>query len=244
MELKNKVALITGATGGIGSEAARLLAAEGAEVIVTGRQAERGRATAQDITDSGGAARFVAADLADLASLRRLAAEAGDVDILVNNAAAFPIGPTLSVGPEAFDAGLAINIRAPYFLTAALVPGMIARGGGSIVNIATMAAYVGMPGTSAYAASKAALGSLTRTWAAEFSAAGVRVNTLSPGPTRTDSVVAAMGEAGAEEVGKTTLLGREASPREIADVILFLASDRSSYITGATIAVDAGRTAI
>jgi NAD(P)-dependent dehydrogenase (short-subunit alcohol dehydrogenase family) len=127
MQLENKVALITGATGGIGSEAARLLAAEGAQVIVTGRHPERGRATVRDITDSGGAARFVAADLADLASLRQLAAEAGDVDILVNNAAAFPMGPTLSVGPAAFDAALAINIRAPYFLTAALVPGMIAR---------------------------------------------------------------------------------------------------------------------
>jgi NAD(P)-dependent dehydrogenase (short-subunit alcohol dehydrogenase family) len=244
MELKNKIALITGATGGIGREAANLLAAEGARVIVTGRHVERGRATVQDITESGGAARFVKADLADLASLRQLAEEAGDVDILVNNAAAFPMGPTLSVAPAAFDAALATNVRAPYFLTVALVPAMIAKGSGSIINITTMAAYVGMPGTSAYAASKAALSSLTRTWAAEFSAAGVRVNTLSPGPTHTDSVVAAMGEAGAEEVAKTTLLGRQASPREIADVILFLASDRSSYITGATIAVDAGRTAI
>jgi NAD(P)-dependent dehydrogenase (short-subunit alcohol dehydrogenase family) len=244
MELKNKVALITGATGGIGSEAAKLLAAEGAEVIVTGRHTERGRATVQEIIEGGGAARFVAANLADLASLRLLADEAGDVDILVNNAAVFPMGLTLSVDPAAFDAALAMNIRAPYFLTAALVSGMLARGSGSIVNITTMAAYVGMPGTSAYAATKAALSSLTRTWAAEFGEAGVRVNTLSPGPTRTDSVLAAMGEAGAEEVGKTTLLGRQASPREIADVILFLASDRSSYITGATIAVDAGRTAI
>jgi NAD(P)-dependent dehydrogenase (short-subunit alcohol dehydrogenase family) len=186
----------------------------------------------------------VQADLADLASLRQLAREAGEVDILVNNAAAFPMGPALSVGVEAFDAALATNIRAPYFLTAALAPAMVAKGSGSIVNITTMAAYVGMPGTSAYAATKAALSSLTRTWAAEFSTAGVRVNTLSPGPTRTDTVVAAMGDAAAEQVGKTTLLGRQASPREIAEVILFLASDRSSYITGATIAVDAGRTAI
>jgi NAD(P)-dependent dehydrogenase (short-subunit alcohol dehydrogenase family) len=162
----------------------------------------------------------VQADLTDLASLRRLAQEAGEVDILVNNAATFPMGPALSVGVEAFDVALATNIRAPFFLTAALAPAMIAKGSGSIVNISTMAAYVGMPGTAAYGATKAALSSLTRTWAAEFSGAGVRVNTLSPGPTHTDTVVAAMGEAGAEQVGQTTLLGRQASPHEIAEVIL------------------------
>jgi NAD(P)-dependent dehydrogenase (short-subunit alcohol dehydrogenase family) len=244
MELKNKVALITGATAGIGREAAKLLAAEGAEIIVTGRNAERGVSTVEDIIEGGSAARFMQADLNDLASLRRLAREAGEVDILVNNAAAFPMGPALSIGVEEFDAALATNIRAPYFLTAALAPAMIAKGSGSIINITTMAAYVGMPGTSAYGATKAALSSLTRTWAAEFSTAGIRVNSISPGPTRTDTVVAAMGDAAAEQVGKTTLLGRQASPREIAEVILFLASDRSSYITGATIAVDAGRTAI
>ncbi|HEY2578764.1 MAG TPA: SDR family oxidoreductase [Streptosporangiaceae bacterium] len=244
MELTNKVALITGSTAGIGREAARLLAAEGAQIIVTGRDTQRGAAVAGSITEGGGAARFVQADLADLASLRRLADDAGEVDILVNNAAAFPMGSALSVDVETFDAALAANLRAPYFLTAALAPAMMAKGSGSIINITTMAAYVGMPGTSAYGATKAALSSLTRTWAAEFSAAGVRVNSLSPGPTRTDTVLAAMGDAAAEQVGKTTLLGRQASPREIAEVILFLASGRSSYITGATIAVDAGRTAI
>jgi NAD(P)-dependent dehydrogenase (short-subunit alcohol dehydrogenase family) len=244
MELTGKLALITGSTGGIGSESARLMAAAGAEVVVSGRDAERGAATVRSIVQSGGAARFVAADLTDPESLRRLAEQAGAVDILVNNAAVFPGAPTVSQDIETFDAALAANIRAPYFLTAALVPAMIAKGSGSVINVSSMAARIGMPGLSVYSATKAALESLTRTWAAEFSPAGVRVNTVAPGPTRTDAVLAAMGEEGAGQMGKSTLLGRAAAPREIAEVILFLATDRAAYITGATIAADAGRTAI
>lgn len=243
MELSNKRALVTGGTGGIGSETARLLAAEGAEVIVSGRDAGRGAATVRSITDAGGRARFLAADLTDLDSLRRLAEAAGDVDVLVNNAAIFPGAPTVDQDVDTFDTALAANIRAPYFLTAALAPAMIAKGAGSIVNVSTMAARIGVPGLSLYSATKAALESLTRTWAVEFSPAGVRVNTVAPGPTRTDMVLGTVGEEGAEQFAKTTILGRLATPREIAEVILFLATDRSAYLTGATIAADAGRTA-
>jgi NAD(P)-dependent dehydrogenase (short-subunit alcohol dehydrogenase family) len=244
MELTDKVALITGSTGGIGGETATLMAGAGASVIVSGRNPDRGAAIVRTIAERGGIARFVPADLTDLASLRRLADAAGVVDILVNNAALFPGGPTVTQDVESFDATLAANVRAPYFLTAALVPAMIAKGSGSIVNVSTMAARIGMAGLSTYGASKAALESLTRTWAAEFSPAGVRVNTVAPGPTRTDMVLASMGEDGAAQIGKSTLLGRLATPREIAEVIFFLATDRSSYLTGATIAADAGRTAI
>ncbi|MEU8950510.1 SDR family oxidoreductase [Streptomyces sp. NPDC048489] len=244
MELTGKVALITGSTGGIGSEAARLIAASGAHVVVSGRNPERGAATVRAITETGGSARFVPAELTDLTSLRRLAGEAGEVDILVNNAALFPGGPTTSQDVETFDAALAANIRAPYFLTAALAPGMVARGSGSIINVSTMAARIGMAGLSVYSATKAALESLTRTWAAEFSPAGVRVNTVAPGPTRTDMVMDTMGEEGAQQVAKTTLLGRLATPREIAEVIHFLATERAAYLTGATLAADAGRTAV
>jgi NAD(P)-dependent dehydrogenase (short-subunit alcohol dehydrogenase family) len=244
MELTDKTALITGATGGIGRATAVLLAEAGADIVVSGRNAERGAATVREIKERGGTARFVAADLTDLDSLRGLAEQAGAVDILVNNAAVFPGGPTVSQDAETFDAVLAANIRAPYFLTAALAPAMIARGSGSIVNISSMVARIGMPGMSVYSATKAALESLTRTWAAEFSPAGVRVNTVAPGPTRTDMVLATVGEEGADQFAKTTVLGRLATPREIAEVILFLASDRAAYLTGATIAADGGRTAI
>ena len=210
---------------------------------MTGRNVERGAQTAQLIADAGGSARFVAADLTDLESVRRLATEAGDIDILVNNAAIFPGGATVDQDAESFDTAFAANVRAPYFLTAALAPGMVARGAGSIINVSTMAARVGMPGLSTYSATKAALEALTRTWAAEFSPAGVRVNTVAPGPTGTEMVLANMPPEAVDQIVGTTLIGRIARPREIAEVILFLATDRSSYITGATIAADAGRTA-
>jgi NAD(P)-dependent dehydrogenase (short-subunit alcohol dehydrogenase family) len=244
VELTGKIALITGATGGIGGATARLLAARGAQVIASGRDPQRGALLVKEITAAGGAARFVAADLTDVGSLRRLAEAAGAVDILVNNAALFPVAPTTEQDVTGFDQALATNIRAPYLLSPALVPAMIAQGSGSIVNVSTMAARIGMPGLSTYSATKGALEALTRTWAAEFSPAGVRVNTVSPGPTRTDMVLASLGEQGAAQVAGTTLLKRLAAPEEIAEVIAFLAGERSAFMTGATVAVDAGRTAI
>lgn len=257
MELTGKTALVTGGTGGIGSESAKLLAAAGAQVVITGRDAERGGAVVKAITEAGGAARFVAADLADPASLQSLVEAVGAVDILVNNAALFPMGPTVpqesafsalegakAFDVTSFDTAFAANVRAPYQLTAAFAPAMVAKGSGVIVNVSTMAARIGMPGLPLYSATKAALESLTRTWAAELSPAGVRVNAVAPGPTRTDMVLATMGEQGAAQVGETTLLGRLATPREIAEVILFLATDRSAYLTGATVAADGGRTAV
>ncbi|MGH6655081.1 MAG: SDR family NAD(P)-dependent oxidoreductase [Actinocrinis sp.] len=244
MELTGKTALITGSTGGIGGETARLMAAAGADVIVSGRGVERGEALVKEITAAGGSARFVPADLTDQDALDRLVSAAGVVDILVNNAAIFPGAPTVDQDLASFDASLAANIRAPYFLTARLAPAMLAKGSGSIVNVSTMAARIGMAGLSVYSATKAALESLTRTWAAEFGPSGVRVNTVAPGPTRTDMVISSMGEQGAQRVADTTVLGRLASPREIAEVIYFLSTDRASFVTGALVPVDAGRTAI
>jgi NAD(P)-dependent dehydrogenase (short-subunit alcohol dehydrogenase family) len=248
MELDKKIALITGAgaTGGIGAATAILFAREGADVIISGRDQERGEQALKEIEAGAGGhgqLRFILADLTDLDDVRELADQAGDVDILVNNAAGITAGPALEPDAESFDDVFATSVRGPYFLTAALARGMIARRSGSIVNISTMAARIGMPGLSVYSASKAAVESLTRTWAAEFADAGVRVNTVSPGPTRSDKVATFMGEA-AEQLGRTTLLKRMASTDEIAQVVLFLASDRASYVTGATVAVDGGRTAI
>ncbi len=237
-------ALVTGSTAGIGAATAALLAADGYEVVISGRDAERGNTVAKQITADGGSARFVAADLHDLDSLRSLADAAGPVDVLINNAGMFPGAPLVSQDVESFDAAFALNVRAPYFLSAALVPGMIERGRGSIVNVSTMAASVGMPGLSAYGATKAALESLTRTWAAELGGHGIRVNTVAPGPTGTEMFLTNMDADTQSAVAASTILGRVAEPQEIARVIAFVATDAGSYLTGATIAADAGRTAI
>lgn len=243
MQLSNRVALITGSTSGIGAETARLFAREGAEVLITGRQPALGAQMVDEIEQAGGKARYIDGDLTNRESIRRIADEAGEVDILVNNAAFFPMGPTVDQDSESFDRAVESNVRAPYFLTAAIAPQMIARGKGSIVNVSTMAAKLGMSGLSVYAATKAALESFTRTWAAEFASSGVRVNTVSPGPRATEKVIARWGDS-LNDLASTTLLLRTAATSEIAEVILFLASDRSSYVTGATFAADGGRTAI
>jgi NAD(P)-dependent dehydrogenase (short-subunit alcohol dehydrogenase family) len=240
--LPRPVALVTGATSGIGREVARTLAADGFSVLVHGRDEARGEAVVDEITAAGGHARFLAADLTDVAAIRKLAAEADDagVDVLVNNAGFSWFGPTGDLEPETFDAMFAANVKSAYYLVAAIAPGMVTRGAGSIINLGSMAGQIGIAGGAAYSATKAALASLTRSWAAEFSPQGVRVVAVAPGPVYTDGAAPERIAA----LGGTTLLDRAAHPREIADVIAFLASAKSAYITGAVIAADGGRTAI
>ncbi|WP_309116991.1 SDR family oxidoreductase [Saccharothrix sp.] len=238
MELKGQVALVTGSTAGIGRETARLLAGAGAEVVVTGRDAVRGAETVKEVEADGGVARFVEADMGDLAAVQRLAEVVGDVDILVNNAGIFPFAPTVEQSPADYERLFDVNVRALFFLTAALAPKMLAKGSGSIVNVSTAATAIGVPGAAVYSATKAAVESLTRTWAVEFKGA-IRVNTVSPGPVATDTVMAMNPEI-AQRIGEATLLGRVAEPREIAEVVLFLASPRSSYITGQNLVADGG----
>ncbi|OBG77196.1 MULTISPECIES: SDR family NAD(P)-dependent oxidoreductase [unclassified Mycobacterium] len=239
MENRSK-ALVTGATSGIGRAAALALADDGFEVIVHGRDASRGADTVTAITERGGRARFVAADLSDPAGVAALAAATGDVDVLVNNAGFSWFGPTDQLDDATFDELFAANVRGAYRLVAALAPGMAERGHGSIVSVDSMAGHVGLPGAAAYGATKAALTAMSRAWAAEYSPAGVRVNTVAPGPAYTGGAT----EELITNLGGTTLLGRAAQPEEIAQAIAFLASDKASYITGAVLPVDGGRTAI
>jgi NAD(P)-dependent dehydrogenase (short-subunit alcohol dehydrogenase family) len=239
-DLAGKTALVTGATSGIGKAVALTLAEHGATVLVHGRDASRGVGVVEQIELTGGHARFVAANLSDPDDVARLAAEVGPVDILVNNAGSSWFGPSSELTVTTYDRLFDGNVRSAYLLTAALAPAMARNGGGSVINVGSMVGSIGVSGSAAYSATKAALVAMTRSWAAEYGAGGVRVNAVAPGPVFTEGTVPERTTA----LGNTTLLNRAAQPVEIAEMIAFLASPHAGYITGATIAVDGGRTAI
>jgi NAD(P)-dependent dehydrogenase (short-subunit alcohol dehydrogenase family) len=245
-ELSGISALVTGGTSGIGRATAVALAGLGARVALSGRDEKRGNQVVSEIAAAGGQAEFLAADLADEAAVRSLARRAterlGHLDVLVNNAGIFPFGPTERTTEAEFDAVFALNVRAPYFLVAELAPEMAKRGHGAIVNVTTMVAEFGAAGMGLYGASKAALVLLTKSWAAEYGPQGVRVNAVSPGPTRTEGT-APMGE-NLDQLAAAGPAGRPGSPEEIAEAIVFLAAGRSSFVHGAIVPVDGGRIAV
>jgi len=240
-------ALVTGGNSGIGRATALALAEHGAHVILSGRDAGRGEQAAAEIRARGGAADFVKADLGDEASARHLARQAtelggGHVDILVNNAGAYPFGPTHEATADDFDKVYNLNVKVPFFLVAELAPKMAERGHGAIVNVSTMVAEFGMAQMALYGSSKAALVLLTKSWAAEYGPSGVRVNAVSPGPTRTEGS-AGMGEA-LDQLAAAAPARRVGLPEEIASAIVYLASDEASFVQGALLPVDGGRIAV
>jgi NAD(P)-dependent dehydrogenase (short-subunit alcohol dehydrogenase family) len=246
--LDDRWALVTGSTSGIGAAIAALLAARGARVIVTGRDDCRGKEVVAGIEADGGTAAFVRADLAGgPAAITALAAAAtdlagGPLDVLVNNAARLiPATATVDTPAELIDTAFAVSVAAPFLLTAALAPGMAGRGRGAIVNVGSINGLVGMAGAALYGSTKAALHSLTKSWAAEFGPAGVRVNTVAPGPTLTEWN--AQHREYLDQLVATIPSRRLSSTAEVAAAVAFLAGDDAANIHGATLSVDGGYTA-
>lgn len=239
-----RTALVTGSTSGIGEAIAQRLAEEGAHVLISGRNPDRGREGVERIRDGGGRADFLAVDLGGpYAGIRDFAAAAtaalgGQVDILVNNAGLYPSPPTTELADDDLDAMLAVNIAAPYVLSAALIPPMAERGSGSVVNIGSWMAQVGSPFGAMYTATKAADEQLTRSWAAEFGPRGVRVNSVAPGVTLTPGNAAFRSVLDAMTAG--TPAGSVVHPTDVAAAVAFLASDDAARIHGITLYVDGG----
>lgn len=246
VRLAGKTALVTGATSNLGRAIAEAFAAEGAYVVVSGRSAERGAEVVDGIRARGGRAEFVRADLDGSADASRaLAREAtrvlgGRIDVLVNNAGIYPRNTTVTVDEKTFDQVYGVNVKAPFFLTAAVAPAMVEAGGGVIVNLGSWIARLGIPG-ALYSSTKGAVETLTRAWAAEFGPQGVRVNAISPGVVQTP----APGETHPGEIMmKGTPAGEMGTPEAIAHAAVYLASDESSFVHGIVLDVDGGRTTV
>jgi NAD(P)-dependent dehydrogenase (short-subunit alcohol dehydrogenase family) len=242
--LTNRSALITGGTGGVGRAIAEAVAEEGSTVVISGRDAPRGLDVVERIRSHGGRAEFVKADLSSTEQIRALADEArtaagGRIDILVNNAAyALPAHSLTGVTEEQIDRMLAINIKAPFLLTAALMPDLARRHTGTVINVGSIAGAVGLAEFGLYGASKAGLHSLTKSWAAEFGPLGVRVNAVVLGPTRTELNTDL--EPLLQSLTASYPARRPGTAAEVAAVVVFLAGDESSHVHGVLLPVDGG----
>jgi NAD(P)-dependent dehydrogenase (short-subunit alcohol dehydrogenase family) len=245
--LRGRTALVTGSTSNIGRAIAETFAAEGAHVVVSGRDRGRGDEVVDGIRRRGGRADFVRADLdGSAAASRALADDAGRVlggriDILVNNAGIFPGGSTADADEATVDRVYAVNVKAPFFLTAVIASDMAARGGGVVINLGSWVARLGIPVGALYASTKGALETLTRAWSAEFGPRGVRVNAVSPG------VVRAGGPDPADPAAVMmagTPAGSVGPPEAVAQAALYLASDDAAFVHGTVVDVDGGRVGV
>jgi NAD(P)-dependent dehydrogenase (short-subunit alcohol dehydrogenase family) len=250
--LESKTALVTGATSNIGRAIAIAFAAEGAHVVLSGRSMRRGTEVVEQIRAADGRADFIAAELDGSAETsRELARRAthalgGHINVLVNNAGIFPGPSTVATDEATFDEVYAVNVKAPFFLTAAIAPAMVEHGGGAIINLGSWIARLGIPIASLYSSTKGAIETLTRAWAAEFGPAGVRVNAISPGVirTRTPDPAGGAGEHPAEAMMRGTPAGQSGTPAAIAHAAVYLASDEAAFVHGTVIDVDGGRLSV
>jgi NAD(P)-dependent dehydrogenase (short-subunit alcohol dehydrogenase family) len=252
-KLDGRVAIITGSTSGIGAAGARLFAQEGALVVVSGTNAERGRAVVRDIERTGGQAVFVRTDVRDTADLRTLVAVAvrryNRLDIFWHNAGSPGLRRIDLVTEAAFDEMMAVHLRAGFFGCQIAIPAMLRGGGGNLLLTGSGAAFMPLAADPAYSVAKSGLVMLTKCLATHLGPQNIRVNCVCPGPTKTPlrteifrrrSSNAASAEALDRANVAATPLRRVADPEEVARVALFLVSDDASYVTGAAVLVDGG----
>jgi NAD(P)-dependent dehydrogenase (short-subunit alcohol dehydrogenase family) len=241
-DLQGTTALVTGASRGIGAAIARALDRAGARVALAARDAAALEAVASDLANDPV---VLPVDLATAAECRDLAvrgvAALGSIDALVNNAAVAHRGPAVELDAEIIDRLYAVNVRAPLLLISALLPHMIARGRASIINLSSVSGVIGTPRRAAYAATKGAIDAATRSLAAELGVTGVRVNAVAPGVVDTDLWASNKAIPGViEQIEAQIALRRWSVPDDVADVVVFLASDAARYVTGETLSVDGG----
>jgi NAD(P)-dependent dehydrogenase (short-subunit alcohol dehydrogenase family) len=248
-ELDGRVCVVTGGGRGIGAAIAQAFAAQGGRIAILERDAELGEESAQRLATAGVDARSYPVDVADEATVVRAAeqvtADFGRVDVLVNNAGIGRLGPSMSFPVEDFRASLDVMVTGVFLCSREFGKALRAGGGGAIVNISSINGLVAFPMRLAYSAAKAAVISMTRVLATEWSGYGIRVNAVAPGNTKTEMVQEAIdqGLIDLDVYMQHTPLQRLAEPAEIADVVLYLASDRSAFVTGQVIAADGGWTA-
>ena len=245
MRLQDRVALITGGGSGIGQAIAEHFAQEGAQVVVADRNLARAESTVAKISAAGGTAAPVQVDVAEAAAVARMAAEAearfGRVDLLVNNAAIAEGDDILTYDETVWDRNLDIVLKSVFLCSKALLPGMVSRRRGAIVNIASVNGLTGL-GEEAYSAAKAGVINLTKNLALKYAGYGVRANVICPGTIQTPiwEPILAKDPQVFERLARWYPLGRVGQPADIAKAALFLASDDAAWITGATLVVDGG----
>jgi len=244
-DMTGKVAVVNGASRGIGEAIARGLATCGAQLVLSSRRQESVQEVADDIVAGGGKAVAKACHAGHLDEIDALfnfvRDEFGRLDILINNAATNPYyGPAAGLSPEAFDKTVEVNLKGPYFMISKALPMMMENGGGSIVNVASIAALMPLPGQAVYGMTKAGLVSLTKAFAREYGQQGVRVNAILPGVVETKFASALVENPSIQKWLSKLPAGRVGQPADMVAGVLYLASDQAAYTTGTTLIMDGG----
>ena len=246
-DLSGKIALVNGASRGIGEAIARGLAASGATVVLSSRKLAGVQAVADAIGKSGGNAVAKACHVGHLAEIETLMGfvreEFGRLDILINNAATNPYyGPATELPPGAFDKTVDVNLKGPYYMMSLAIPLMLENGSGAIVNVASIAALTSMPGQAVYSMTKAGLVSLTKSFAKEYGQQGIRVNAILPVIVETRFAKALIDDPRVQKMLSGLPVPRAGQPEDMVAGVLYLVSDEAAYTTGTTLVMDGGAT--